>query len=429
MYKNSMQTSSKGQTLTLTRLGSARNWLPWLIRPWDHPLWSAGLAMIVYAAIAIRHGAPLAVSNYGYFNYLADAFLHGQLSLRERPGSFHDLSIFNGRAYLYWPPFPAILLMPFVALWGVRFSDIAFTVVLGGVNVALVCILLKRACEQRIIELTTVQRALLVLTFALGSTHTALAPYGRVWYTAQLIGFACVALAYLATITLHGWRAFALTGLALGCALLTRNHLVLAGVWPAWYLLQRHWSLRWRRIIGYALVGFAPVVLAVVLLGVYNWLRFGSPLDNGLEYHRMAQMFRNDYDRYGAFNLHYLPTNVFYQFIAYPFPWTRYSTLGGGLFWLTPIWFGAFWALKIHSRSWSTWALVATIALVAVPILLLMGTGWHQFGPRYTLDFTVPLLLLTALGIRRWPTWLIGLLTILAVTQYLIGALYLGPVI
>lgn len=409
--------------------GRAWTWARSVLLRWDDPLWSAVIAMIVYAVIASRYGSLWRVSKYGYFNYLADAFLNGQITLRVLPQSLHDLSVIGQRYYLYWPPFPAVLLMPFVAIWGPNFSDVAFTIVLGGVNVALVVVLLKQACAKGIVTLTPAQRSLLVLGFALGSTHTALAPYGRVWYTAQLIGFACVLLAYLATITLRGWRAFAGTGIALAAALLTRNHLVLAGVWPAYYLLTQHWTRPWRRLLGYALAGVTPVVIAVALLGIYNALRFGSPFNTGLAYHQMAQMFRSDYNRYGAFNLYYLPTNVFYQYIAYPFPWRSASTMGGSLFLLSPVFFAAFSGIVQGRPRWSIAALVASIVLVAIPILLLMGTGWQQFGPRYTLDFTVPLLLLTALGVRRWPNWVLALATVIGVVQYIVGALYLGRLV
>lgn len=408
---------------------SGGTWRSWLIRSWDDPVASALWAILVYAAIAAYHGGMWQASKYAYFNYLADAFLHGQLHLLSKPVSTHDLSLVAGRYYLYWPPFPAVVLMPFVALGGLRFSDILFTVAVGGLNVALVALLLRQATARRVLRLTAVQRSLLVLTFALGSTHLTLAPYGRVWYTAQLIGFACVALAYLAAISLSGRRAFVLAGAAVGCALLTRNHLVLAGLWPAIYLLVRHWSLPKRRVLSFTLAGLAPVLIAVALLGVYNWLRFGSALDNGLEYHRMSPFFRADYQKYGAFNLHYLPTNLFYQFIAYPFPLRQASALGGSLFLLTPAFCAAVWAIVTARTRWSALALGATVLLVALPILLLMGTGWRQFGPRYTLDFTVPLLLLTALGIRRWPIWLLAALTLAAVVQYSIGAVYLGTVI
>lgn len=424
-----MQTAFPDRRSRLNRTETLPRWLEWSILRWDDPLWSALLAMIVYTAIAAYHGGMLQASKYAYFNFLADAFLRGQLYLEQKPTSTHDLSLFLGRYYLYWPPFPAVLLMPFVALAGVKFSDILFTVGLGGLNVGLVVVLLQTACKRKIISLTGVQRGLLVLTFALGTVHVTLAPYGRVWYTAQLIGFATVTLAYLAAIGLDGRKAFVLAGVALGGAFLTRNHLVLAGVWPAIYLLHKYWSDRWPKLIGHVVAGLLPVMLAVALLGVYNWLRFGNALDNGLEYHRMSAFFRADYEQYGAFNLYYLPANLRYQYFFYPYPLRPESELGGSLFLLTPAFFSIFGALVWIKPRWSTWGLAASIVLVAIPILLLMGTGWRQFGPRYSLDFSTPLLLLAAIGIRRWPLWLLGGCTILAVLQYVVGAVWLGGVI
>jgi hypothetical protein len=72
------------------------------------------------------------------------------------------------------------------------------------------------------------------------------------------------------------------------------------------------------------------------------------------------------------------------------------------------------------------WALLGSMFLVAIPILLLMGTGWVQFGPRYTLDFTVPLLLLTAAGLRRWPIKLIVLLLLISIMHYILGTMHLA---
>ena len=65
--------------------------------------------------------------------------------------------------------------------------------------------------------------------------------------------------------------------------------------------------------------------------------------------------------------------------------------------------------------------LALAIVATSVPILLLMGTGWVQYGPRYTFDFTVPLLILTAFGIplisKRLLTWLI----VISVIHYIPG--------
>jgi hypothetical protein len=401
-------------------------WLRWCLLLWEQPATSTLLAFGAYLALAAKTGPIWQPSSVAYYNYLADALLHGQLHLRLMPAATLDLSSFQGRLYLYWSPFPAILLLPFIAAFGVRFSDIIFTAAVGALNAGAVALLLRQACRRRIVRVSRLRRALLVLSFALGTVHLTLAAHGRVWFTGQVVAFLCVALAYLAAISWRGYAAFGLTGLALAGALLTRNHLLLAGAWPAWLLLCQHWPERWRRLTGYVLVGLAPIVAALVLLGIYNWLRFGSPVETGITYHQMSPAFRRDVEQYGVFNLHYLPINLFYQYAAYPFPLHTTSFHGGSLFLLSPIFFAMPWALLAYRRSWSTWILLGTILLVNVPILLLMGTGWVQFGPRYTLDFTVPLLLLTALGVRRWPVWLLAVLVAIGVVSYLIGTLYFG---
>jgi hypothetical protein len=50
-----------------------------------------------------------------------------------------------------------------------------------------------------------------------------------------------------------------------------------------------------------------------------------------------------------------------------------------------------------------------------------MGTGWVQYGPRYTLDFTVPLLLLTASGVQSASGKALAVLVALSVMQYIPG--------
>jgi len=404
---------------------SAQSWLPYVVSIFERPLWAAVVALVVYAFFAVRHGSVWAESVFPYYNYLADALLHGQLSLRLTPPTTHDLSIFQGHLYLYWSPMPAIFLMPFVALFGVHFNDILFTLGIGALNVALVAVLLRQACVQRVIKLSRGRRGLLVLCFALGTVHLTLAPFGRVWFTGQLIGFMCIALCYLVALQMRGVRAFVLAGLSIAAAFLTRNHMLFAGIWPACYLIVQHRSIGWRRLAVYISAGALPVVVAIGLLGWYNWARFGNIFDNGLDYHQMADIFVDDYRRYGAFNVHYLPTNLYYQYIAYPLPLNDNTFYGGSLFLLTPVFFAAWVGAIVMRPRWSMWALVASIVLVSIPILLLMGTGWVQFGPRYTLDFIVPLLLLTAAGLRRFPITLLCLLTILSVLSYVLGAYYL----
>lgn len=386
----------------------------------ENPLFAFIFVLFVYFVLSTFRGQPLGVRDTAYFNYLADAFLHGQLYLRLIPHSTHDLSYFKGHYYLYWPPVPAIVLMPLVAEFGVRFSDIFFNVLLASLNVAVLATLFRSVDRAGLIRIRASYRAMLVVFFSLGTVHLILAVFGKVWFTAQLLGFLFVVSAYLAALELKGILSFLVTGILIACATFTRNHLLFTGIWPAYYLLAKNWRDR-PRLYLYILTGIFPVVAMGLLFLEYNFLRFHSPFELGIRYHFMDPVFVNEYHKYGAFNLHYLPTNFYYQYIHYPFPFNANTLMGGSLFLLSPVFFYAFIGMIRESRNPNIWLWTLSIIATSIPILLLMGTGWKQFGPRYTLDFTVPLLLLTAIGVQRTPRLLLGCLIAVSILQYVLG--------
>jgi hypothetical protein len=391
----------------------------------ENPLISGLIAFIVYLVLAASNGPVFTHSEFPYFSYLADAFLHGQLNLRVIPSYPHDLIYYQGLYYLYWPPFPAIMSIPFVALFGVNFSDILLTLFISGFNVFLVGHLFRSISARGIAVTTPIQRALLVLFFAFGTVHLTLAPLGRANFTSQLIGFTVLLLAYLAAINLQGWPAFFFCGLGLTAAMLTRNGLLFAGLWPAAYLLWYHRNQSRLRLLGWSALGLLPIVAGGSLFLLYNYARFHNPFEIGLDYHLMASVFVEEYKMYGPFNIYYLPKNIFYQYISYPYLNYKNFHMGGSLFLLSPVFFYIFRGIKNAYPKWSGIIFLISILLVNVPILLLMGTGWVQFGPRYTLDFTVCLLVLTAIGIKNQSNLRLGLLTTISIIQYLIGTLIL----
>jgi hypothetical protein len=387
----------------------------------QQPRYAVLIAFCVYGLFAIRGGMFQGPSESNYYPYLADAFLHGQLSLRLVPPEVHDLVFFGGHYYLYWPPLPALMLVPFVGIWGVNVNDFLVTLVFGALNAGLVAQLLHAAGKHGLIALSKNKIGLLVLFFTFGTVHFVLAPLGKVWNVALVVGFFFTALAYLAAISLDGWKAFLLTGLALAAAFLTRNTLFILGIWPVYELSRRHWSKGWLYLVKSIGLFLLPILLAGASMAIYNFTRFGSPTNFGLDYHLMNSRFVDDYKLYGAFNIHYLAHNLYYHLIAYPLPLRPESIEGGGLFWLSPVFFGLFWGLYRNWRQLSTWILLLTILVAYIPMGLLMGTGWWQWGPRYSLDFTVPLLLLTALGVEGWSDLLLFVLTYISMLHYLIG--------
>lgn len=382
----------------------------------------ATLATLVVYLLRAAVGTGLARSPESYFNFLADAFLHGQIALRLAPPGTLDLVYYGDRIYLYWPPFPAFLILPLVAIFGVGVSDRLYTAAFAALTIGLLAALLALLDCRGIAPLSAARRGALVATGAFGSMLLILAPAGNVWATTQIVGWGCVLCATLAALGVAGARGYLLTGLALACALATRNALVLNGLWLAYYLLARDWSLPRTRLLRRIALGLAPIVATLALLVWYNVARFGDPLQLGIPWHNMHPAFRADYERYGLFNLHYLPINLYYQFIAYSlFSPERWQ--GSGIFWMSPVLLGAPWGLWQGRRRPLVWALALTCVLVYVPIGLLMGTGYFQFGPRYLLDLLVPLIVLTAIGIRRWSPLVIGVATVVGIGTYAAGSI------
>ena len=395
-----------------------------LLVPLAQPLTAGLLALVVYLLRASMNYRGFATTDFAYFNYLADGFLHGQLSMRQLPPNTRDLIPYMGNLYLYWPPFPAILLLPVVAIWGVAATDVTYTAIIGAITVALTAKLLAILDRHGVAPLAVERRALLVLTVGCGSVVLILAPVGSVWFTAQLIGFGCVLLATIAAIGVPDRAGYFLTGLALGCALATRNSLLFNGVWLAYFMLRRDWAQSVRERAVRVAWGLGPVLTTIGLLLWYNWARFGSPTETGLKWHNVAGFFAADFARYGVFNTHYLLTNLREHFWTYPVftPREEQRWLGGGLFWMSPILLAAPWAILQYRRDRLIWAMVLSCLLVYIPIGLLMGTGWVTYGPRYLLDLLVPILVLAALGLRRWPLVLAAPLALVGCATYILGS-------
>ncbi len=399
--------------------------------PWRAAICAFGVYFVLGVLVEPSHRDQ---SGTPYFIYLAEAFLRGELGLVSQPPGGHDLVFYGGRTYLYWPPFPAVLFMPFVALLGAGISDQPVNLVVGSLNVALVSLVLREIVLLKIADVPDDKRAWLTAFFALGTVHVALAPYATVWATSQIVAFCLEAAATVVALRLPGWRGAMSAGVLAGCAFLTRTPTVLALAWVVWYCGRREWGRGRRDAITAAVAAAAPFGVAVALYAAYNFARFGNPIDIGYAYHNMAVQLRPDYEAYGPFSLHYLPRNLYYYLLAVPYislvttaSWDEFL-MGGSIFIMSPVLLLGLRGIA-RPRSPLGWMLAVSCLAGLAPALLLFGTGWRQFGSRYMLDVAMPMIVASAIGAQGVSTRTVAYLAIASMAIFLPGALLFGPLL
>lgn len=380
------------------------------------------LSFLAYAGTYALFRSTSRSELFNYHAYLAEAFLKGSLALVSQPPTTLDLSQFGGKLFLYWGPVPAIMLMPIVWLLGVHWPDVWLTIALATLSTTLAFVLLRQT--KRLHGLSHASIAILTFTYGFGSPQYPLAVDGTVWFVSQLFTsvFLTSALICLFRERQTPWL-LALAGLFVGMACLTRASVVASGVWLFGYIGYVVWrsKLKVPSILTHFLSALVPLALLLAAVSWYNYARFGSPLETGVSYHLADPAFAENIRRYGIFSFHYLEKNFFYHYVAYPYPVSPETVIGGSLFLLTPVYLAAFLSLSgSHNRFflWLTWG---TCFLLALPSLLVCGTGEVQLGPRYTLDYAPFFLLLVASGLRTVPVPIVALLAGVSFLQYFYG--------
>lgn len=344
------------------------------------PLLLVGLVFTIYF---LSNSTPL--QWYKHYVYQSEAFLEGRVDLQDFPEYYHDIVSYQGKDYLASPPMPALVLLPAVAIWGVDTDQVRISMLMGAVNVALVWILLGRlGVDGR-------KRWLLTALFGLGTVHWEVATRGTTWLFAEIVA---VCFLLLSLIEHFGRRRAFLVGLLLGLSVLSRLPILMGGIFFLVTLSQGEGFPR------RPLQFLAGLALPLALLGYYNFIRFGSPLETGYLAHSYAAYFAYDIERYGFFSPHYIPKHLYTLLLMPPeyiahFPFLRPSPEGMSILLTTP---AVLYAARARfSKAVNLWAGVAVVAIL-LPTMLWFSTGWVQFGYRYSLDFFPFLLILISSG-------------------------------
>ena len=342
-------------------------------------------ATIVVLTFSFTSG--LKPTSFNNFVWLADAWLHGHLYLPHFPGAYIDAMPYHGRAWVVEAPTPAILLVPFVAIWGLQTNQTMLGIALAGLATYGVW----RTAEYLGLDFRA--RLLCAAFLAFGTSLGYCATDGGVWFTAHL---GAVSFTSLALAELYGEGRPWLIAIWASLAAFSRYPLLLA--LPGYAALLYARSRRFNLLTGYV-AALVPVAIASI---IFNYARWGTLQDIGfpLWYKMMDIRARSGL---AAFDIHYLPMQLTAYFITGPtlsstFPWVRPDKFGLALTWMSPALIVAFFARR---PRWDV-AIYWILAIVtAGPALLYYDLGGVQLGMRHALDFIPFLLVLMMLALRE----------------------------
>ncbi len=382
----------------------------------------------------------LGVSGAPHFVYQAYSFLHGRWDL-DLSASTTDIIVLHGKHYIVYPPGPAVLMMPFVAIWGLRTSDVLFTTLFAAANMGLLFLLFEQVRASGFTRRSWLENVTIIILLYYGSINLWLSLGGRMWFTAHIL---CMTFT-LASLIMAFRRRFVWSAALLGVAFFCRSTVVLGFpflfylVWQnggSEHLLERFiasvrarrpdWTaVPWRRFVGPAM---ATAVVALLFMA-RNTAVFGSPLDTG--YATLVHQRYPDVTN-GPFSITYVPTNIIANFFTFPVvkfagPFDRHPLLNVmndgfavSVFITTPLFLFLFWRNRRFSPLRT--ALWVTIGLVVVAVLVFHASGWYQFGARYLYEgYAYAFLLLVLNEVRV--DWRFATLGLLAVVLNMLGAL------
>ncbi|HEU0235607.1 MAG TPA: hypothetical protein VFR14_04090 [Candidatus Limnocylindrales bacterium] len=420
------------------------------------------------AAIAYTAWNPLRF--YNHFVWQAEAFLDGRAEIAypvaasdDSPGNwfFQDVLPVErprggepGTGLIPFPPLPAILLVPFVAVFGLATDQQLIASVLGAIDVGLVWWLLGRLRVSESIRLAT------TIFFGFGTVFWYTAQLGTTWWFAHVVALAPLLLAVglaidgdrdsarseddlrdpegtdaagrsIRALARRPWRLLdarqVVVGFLFGLAA-TARLTVLFGA-PFFVLVGSGGS--WPRRAVSAGLGAAIPVGALL---VYNYVSTGHLFHPAYEFLYRAEAFG-----YPTLGYHldwaiedprYIPQNLAIMLFSLPvlFPDQVPSALGDygalcvdpgavrgifdeacpialprdvgmSLLLTSPAYLLALPALRLHGRSRLVTGAVIAVLLIAVVNLMHFSQGWVQFGYRFSNDFVVFALPLVALGL------------------------------
>ncbi len=281
---------------------------------------------------------------------------------------------------------PAILLMPFVFLFGKSFPQQYLAHFLGALLVVLTMRLSYLIKKDKLLALWS---GALV---GLGSIIFYLSSVGSVWYLGQIT--AAFFLMAALTESLDKKRLIVVS-ILLGAAYLSRPHTILS--LPLYIFLMRKNLPNIKSYLKLAI----PFLIFFAFDSIYNLARFGVPWNIGS--FLIPGVLNETWFSKGIFHFSYISKGLKTAFLMGPkfldhFPYLQPSWAGMAIWMTTPAFV---FALKAPFKQTAVKLSWLSILLIFLVVAMHGSTGFAQFGYRFAVDFYPFLIFLTIKGVAR----------------------------
>jgi hypothetical protein len=333
---------------------------------------------------------------------LAQSFLHGHLYfLHSIGGIYYDPVPYKGHQYWSDGAFPALALLPFVALFDL-FHATFYQNYIDWVFI-LATLYLVYALARKF-TYSVEDSLILMFGWGLGSAYVGVASMSTAWMYSQVLTTLLIFWSLYEYFTKKRWW---LIGILCACIFLSR---ITAAPIAIFFILEL-WNtkkvMRWRQL----LFLLTPIIIAMGLQMLYDFLRFHSPFNDGSKY-QLLDAASSESRALGIFSIKHIPANLYAMLLGVPdvttmtstswslkFPYVQYNQYGMSLFLTSP------YFLYLCGRQWKVFRSTARHLLVAagmscIGVLCFYGIGRDQFGYRYSLDFLPELFVVLMLVYR-----------------------------
>lgn len=320
-----------------------------------------------------------------HFVHLAFSFLQGKLYFITQPRSWpewSDTSLFAG--HYFWPqgPFPAFLLLPFVAVFGTSFSQGYVAPILHLLNTLLLYKIAK------IITKNSGRAVWLSFAYIFSSAYLYIAFVPMSWFFSQTVVTSLLLYAIYEYLNKRRWW---LIGTLIACSFASRISTLPSILFFALAAADNRKNISMKSICGLLI----PSVIAGGLLFLYNYFRFLNPFETGYRYQLLfPELVANR--SYGLWSFRHFPTNLYYLFLSSPlgifientkvmkFPFIRANPWGTSIFLTSPLFI---WIKNTDISEKTVRYALATSAVILLLLLGNFGIGAYQYGYRFALDF------------------------------------------